>query len=363
MQLLLNKFRLLNRFLPKPLFCLLYGEYPFEGFWQSLPTRLQRMAGSLWGWYLRSFTRRHRRYRLIHNVCLTTPFRASIYHWADWSISQLGFIGRLNQQPKVVFVQSLPTQLNEFLDFFLPRIAKTTSFVLVTGGSDETIPDQVDQRFPGYELPGLTKKLENLHDDPRILAWYVHNLDRYLPKMIPLPVGYWEGNGTSMLRNCIQVDPGTDLSLRPLKALCNHRIRGGSQWEKRRVVSDLAVRNWSGFVDCIEDIPKTQYASMIRDYSFVLCVQGGGLDPSPKAWVAILNGCIPIIETSPTADGYIGLPVVTIERWEPDSLNAERLFEWRKELMPYFEDPELRRSVLNKLSLGYWLDKIHSHLD
>jgi hypothetical protein len=147
-----------------------------------------------------------------------------------------------------------------------------------------------------------------------------------------------------------------------LKALCNHRIRGGAQWEKRKLVSDLAARNWSGFVDCIEDIPKTEYAYIIRDYSFVLCVQGGGLDPSPKAWAAILNGCIPIIETSPTADGYIGLPVVRIERWEPDSLNAARLAEWREELTPYFEDPELRRSVLNKLSLGYWLDKIHSHL-
>lgn len=305
---------------------------------------------------------RNRSYQLIHNVCLTTPFRASIYHWADWSISQLGFIGRLDQQPKVIFVQALPTQLNEFLNFFLPRIARTNSFVLITGGSDETIPDQVDQRFPDYVSIGLTERLEKLHDDPRIIAWYVHNLDRYLPKMIPLSVGYWEGNGTPMLRKCIQVDPGTDLRRRPLKALCIHRIRGGAQWEKRKLVSDLAIKHWSAFVDCIDYIPKAQFASRIRDYSFVLCAQGGGLDPSPKAWVALLNGCIPIIEASPTADGYIGLPVVRIERWEPDSLNAERLFEWREELMPYFEDPELRRAVLNKLSLGYWLDQIHSHL-
>jgi hypothetical protein len=363
MQLLLDKLRSLKRFLPKPLLNLLYGEYPLEGFWQSLPTGLQYKAGSLGGWYLRTFTGRRKSHRLIHNVCLTTPFRASIYHWADWSISQLGFIGRLNKQPKIVFVQAIPAQWNEFLDFILPRIAINTSFILITGGSDETIPDQVDQRFPGYASLGITKRLEELHDDPRIIAWYVHNLDRHLPKMIPLPVGYWEGNGTPMFRRCIHDDPGTDLNRRPLKALCNHRIRSGAQWEKRKLVSDLAVRNWSGFVDCIEDIPKTQYASKIRDYSFVLCVQGGGLDPSPKAWAAILNGCIPIIESSPTADGYIGLPVVRIERWEPDSLNAELLFQWRKELTPYFEDPELRRSVLNKLSLGYWLDKIHSHLD
>ena len=362
MQLLLDRLRSLKRFVPKPLLCLLYAEYPLESFWQSLPVGLQRMSASLGGWYWKSFVGKHRGYRLIQNVCLTTPFRASIYHWADWSITQLGFIGSLDRQPKVIFVQSLPAQLNEFLDFFLPRIARTTSFVLITGGSDETIPDQVDQRFPGYGPLGLTKRLEKLHDDPRILAWYVHNLDRYLPKMIPLPVGYWEGNGTPLLRECIRFDPGSDLRGRPLKALCIHRIRGGAQWEKRRLVSDLAARHWSAFVDCVDSIPKAQFSSKIRNYSFVICAQGGGLDPSPKAWIAMLNGCIPIVEAGPTADGYLGLPVVRIERWDHDALNHERLFEWREELLPYFEDPELRRVLLRKLSLGYWLDQIRDRL-
>ena len=98
------------------------------------------------------------------------------------SISELGFIGRLNKQPKIVFAQAIPAQWNEFLDSILPRIAKTTSFILITGGSDETIPDQVDQRFPGYASIGLTKRLEELHDDSRIIAWYVHNLDRHYLK-------------------------------------------------------------------------------------------------------------------------------------------------------------------------------------
>lgn len=360
---MLDKLRSLKRFLPKPLLSLLYHEYPLEAFWQSLPIGLQRKASSMAGWYLRSFEGRHRRYRLIHNVCLTTPFRASIYHWADWSISELGFIGRLDKQPKVIFVQAIPAQWNEFFDFLLPKIDRTTSFVLISGGSDDTIPDQVDQRFPGYASLGLTKRLEKLHDDPRLIAWYVHNLDRYLPKMIPLPVGYWEGNGTPILRKCIRVDTGTDLRRRPLKALCIHRIRDGAQWEKRKHVSDLAVRYWGAFVDSVDNIPKTQFGSKIRDYSFVLCVQGGGLDPSPKAWVAILNGCIPIIETNPTTDGYIELPVIRIERWDPDTISIERHYEWREELMPYFENPELRKNVLKKLSLGYWLDQIHSRLN
>jgi hypothetical protein len=359
MQLVLDKLRSLKRFLPKPLFNLLYHEYPLEASWQSLPIKFQRMAATIGGWYLKTFVGRNRNYQLIHNVCLTTPFRASIYHWADWSISQLGFIGRLDQQPRVIFVQACPAQWNEFLDFFLPRIERNISFILISGGSDETIPDQVDQRFPDYNSIRLTKRLEQLHDDPRIIAWYVSNLDRYLPKMIPLPIGYWEGNGTSLLRECIRVDPGTDLRRRPLRALSIHRHRDGAQWEKRKLVSDLAIKHWSAFVDSVDNIPKTLFSSRIREYSFVLCVQGGGLDPSPKAWVALLNGCIPIIEASPTADGYIGLPVVRIERWDSDALNIKRLSEWREELMPYFEDPELRKIVLNKLSLGYWLDQIY----
>ena len=51
MQLLLDKLRSLKRFLPKPLFYLLYGQYPLEGFWQSLPTGLQRTAASMSGRY------------------------------------------------------------------------------------------------------------------------------------------------------------------------------------------------------------------------------------------------------------------------------------------------------------------------
>jgi len=359
MQLSLNKLRSFKRFLPKPLFSLLYGEYPLECFWQSTPIKFQRIAATIGGWYLKTCVGRNKSYQLIHNVCLTTPFRASIYHWADWSISQLGFIGRLDRQPRFIFVQAGPAQWNEFLDFFLPKIERNTSFVLISGGSDETIPDQVDQRFPEYSSIGLTRRLEQLHDDPRMIAWYVHNLDRYLPKMIPLPIGYWEGNGTSLLRECNKVDPGTDLSRRPLKALSIHRHRDGAQWEKRKLVSDLAISHWSAFVDSVDSIPKTQFSSRIREYSFVLCVQGGGLDPSPKAWVALLNGCIPIIEASPTADGYLGLPVVRIERWDSDALNIKLLSEWREELIPYFENPELRKIVLNKLSLGYWLDQIY----
>jgi hypothetical protein len=170
MQLVLDKLRSLKRFLPKPLFNLLYHEYPLEAFWQSLPIKFQRMAATIGGWYLKTFVGRNRSYQLIHNVCLTTPFRASIYHWADWSISQLGFIGRLDQQPRVIFVQACPAQWNEFLDFFLPRIERNISFILISGGSDETIPDQVDQRFPDYNSIRLTKRLEQLHDDPRIIA-------------------------------------------------------------------------------------------------------------------------------------------------------------------------------------------------
>ncbi len=46
------------------------------------------------------------------------------------------------------------------------------------------------------------------------------------------------------------------------------------------------------------------------------CVHGSGIEPSPKAWEAVLIGCIPIIQHSTLDDAYEKLPVVFIHEWK-----------------------------------------------
>ena len=51
-----------------------------------------------------------------------------------------------------------------------------------------------------------------------------------------------------------------------------------------------------------------------KDYSFVICPHGGGLD-CHRNWEALCLGCIPIVKTSPIDKLYSDLPVLIIKDW------------------------------------------------
>ena len=78
------------------------------------------------------------------------------------------------------------------------------------------------------------------------------------------------------------------------------------------------------------------------------------MDPSPKAWEAIMAGTIPIIQHSTLDDAYMLLPVAFVDTWEellqPSNytLLEQRLRGWMAELQPYYEHGSaLRRKTLD----------------
>jgi hypothetical protein len=91
---------------------------------------------------------------------------------------------------------------------------------------------------------------------------------------------------------------------------------------------------------------------------FILCVHGGGLDPSPKAWESLLLGTIPVMQHFPGDDAYRHLPVVFVDFWHEGSLTAALLQQWRLQLAPWFEEPDKRAVVLHRLSSHFWWDKV-----
>ena len=101
-----------------------------------------------------------------------------------------------------------------------------------------------------------------------------------------------------------------------------------------------------------------EFTRLIEQHAFVLCVEGGGIDPSPKAWLTLLHGAIPIIKRSALDSAYEHLPVVFVEDWSEEALSLTRLKRWRDELVPLFDQSGLRRSVQNRLGLDYWWDYI-----
>lgn len=91
---------------------------------------------------------------------------------------------------------------------------------------------------------------------------------------------------------------------------------------------------------------------------FILCTHGGGLDPSPKAFEAILVGTIPIVQHSTLDDAYRHLPVVFVDSTVgllQNNNTLELLGKWLIELSPYYEEgSELRLKVINRLTSAYW---------
>ena len=282
----------------------------------------------------------------------------------DWVLLTDGASGRLDtclrgeltRQPKTVFVslRSFFDSIPFFYEHVLPKI--TDPFVLVTGSEDVTIPHQLDARWRKFS----SREREIIHriiEDRRVIHWFAENRDESLAKMSTLPVGYVFEDCSSDKLSIEQTE--SRVADRPLKVFCAHRIREGLQWEPRRRASRLCLDQFKDFTTvATEELSAEDFRKQVRSHPFTVCVQGGGLDPSPKAWFSLVNGSIPIIQSSVLDDAYSQLPVAFVDDWDASCLSIEKLARWRDELSPYFDHPELRAKVLYQLSLDYWWEQI-----
>lgn len=97
-------------------------------------------------------------------------------------------------------------------------------------------------------------------------------------------------------------------------------------------------------------------------FPFTACVHGSGIEPSPKAWEAVLIGSIPIVQHSTLDDGYERLPIVFVHEWKELFENPDigsLLARWLEKLGPYYEEGStLRKLALERLNMKFWLDQI-----
>jgi len=232
--------------------------------------------------------------------------------------------------------------------------------VLISGSEDITIPNQIDKRWASYG-PDIRAVIQDTLDSPLVSAWFCENLDEALShKMHPIPLGLVFPEGPP--EQGVAAPQWLDFDARIFRMFCAHRIREGAQWEPRRLVSDLAAGPWSKFATpFFGEISEAVFEDLLRRYAFVACVEGGGLDPSPKAWQAIMNGCIPVIRRTALAPAYEELPVLFVEDWTADALGPALLGEgcalWRR----WFG--ERRSEVIHRLSIDYWWDKVQTKID
>ncbi len=266
------------------------------------------------------------------------------------------FLGDPARPPRTVFVsmRSFYNAIPYFFEEILPKIDHP--FVLITGSEDLTIPNQIDARWRPFN-DREKRLIKTIAEDERVIHWFAENRDELWPEMSTLPVGYVFMDDVP---NKVKIyPPETPVKDRPLKMFCAHRVREGEQWEIRRQVTELCSTELAATATVLTgDVSEAEFERMVRDHPFVLCVQGGGIDPSPKAWQTIANGSIPIIKSSALDDAYRQLPVAIVDEWSAAHLSEERLQKWIVELGPHYESPKLRKAALHRLSIDYWWNQI-----
>lgn len=261
---------------------------------------------------------------------------------------------RRTRRPRHVFLSlrfPMPA-LHCFASELLPQL--DSPFVLISGSEDVTIPRQTDQRWRAY-TPAERAEIQAILDHPLLLHWFAENLDEAVhAKLSPMPLGMLFGQDGRQ-SSTREVPSPPPLHARPPRMFCAHRIRPGPQWEPRRTVSrhcgQGAWKRWSTLVE--EELPETHFVARIEEHAFVLCVEGGGLDPSPKAWQAILHGAIPIVRATPLQPAYARLPVAFVPSWDAEAITAKRLREWHGQFAPQHDDPAARAEVVRRLGADY----------
>ena len=296
--------------------------------------------------------------------CPMTP--QGIAALCDWALLVPCLYGTFDRPPRTVFVHHF--MLQHFINLILPYMPKAFEFVLVSSGTDLTIPTSMgDIRFTplrGFSNNSLDEggpHWQLLTSHPQIMHWYCENHDLTHPRVSTLPTGIVRNiKGMDPLEHSGQPSP---MKSRPLRFLVAHRLRSmRGQWELRKNVSVACLRMQLTHDLCMyprrpvsmdnrKGINKELYIKLITSVPFVLCVHGGGLDPSPKAWEAIMLGTIPIIQHSTLDDAYEQLPVVFVRSWQvlfEGNLTAikSRLQGIVEALSPYYDDPIFRRPVV-----------------
>jgi hypothetical protein len=270
----------------------------------------------------------------------------------DWFIHTNNILNITNtEKPKLIFISNYIGNITipYFVNNILPNI--TWNIKIIIASEDFTFPEgDKDDRLNYFN----DKKdiVNNLINNKYVKYIFVENLDTLNPKLVPIPLG--------ILHN-MKVDYNLfmdqkDLTLRDIKVFCCHRIRedGSKQWDKRKEVTKLCLSEWKDIVYYKDVMDENEFKNTLLNSQFVICVNGGGIDPSPRVWQALLCGCIPIIQKSTLDEAYSRFPLVYIDEWNKDAITTEKLNIWLDKYKSFYIDKNKRKEVLIMLTLDYW---------
>lgn len=264
----------------------------------------------------------------------------------DWSFMIPCIFGNPHNAPRTIFVHHY--MLSHFIESTLRFMDPSFRFVLITGGTDLTIPRSTDQRYTvlrGFSSDSSGGKyFQTLVNAPQLIHWFCENHDLKHEKISTLPTGMTDdADDRSYFPDPKTVQPVQE---RQLRVLVSDRVRDGrGQWETRKRVQDMCLRH-ADFclhpqpINSEQGMSHKDFVAVMVSVPLIACAHGGGIDPSPKAWESMLLGTIPIIQSSVLDDAYQHFPVIFVRTWEEffNFPNVTRLMhEWVQRLAPYYQ--------------------------
>ena len=244
-------------------------------------------------------------------------------------------------------------------------------FILVSGDSDDTCPD---------DLFETENDFKDFIENDKIVHWYaqnsIHTNNTYKKlSRIPIGLGYhhlhnedieYEAqkivspmNQEAILDSIIQRSNKMKLSFWKREVKCYINFNFTSNYMRSRFGYDRyeALTKIPNILQFSEkgEVNRTTSWNNQSNYAFVVSPFGNGFD-CHRTWEALILGCIPIVKTSGIDNLYDDLPVLIVQDWtditEKLLMNAIAEFKKKHEQGAFNYD---------KLTLKYWMDKINSH--
>jgi hypothetical protein len=270
----------------------------------------------------------------------------------DWVIT-----GRRIQKrkliPKTVFIKT--DYLNEvtrqgFNNNYQEILSIQTPFILISGACDCA---------PSIRFK---VKYETLINKPNLLAWYSENNVSDHPKMHGLPVGLCIHNKPQQYINngmLLEMRQDTRYFKERSPIIMAHwrkRVHNvcGNEYNEREKLGQIVQKHPDIFFFTEENYPTKDYYQKIQEHQFIICPNGNGMDPAPRAWEVMILKVIPIIKTNiHVVDVYKDLPCIILDDWE-QIFDRSFLIEQQTRIEKIFETDD----YLYKLSVAHWIDKI-----
>ena len=278
----------------------------------------------------------------------------------DWFINKNQVISNNILNPRTIFLTAYTG--NEGIKHLATILDKIPSkFVLIIASEDYTFPSgRGDFRHKIYA--NVQDPVNFIINHSKVIHIFVENLDTIHKKLTPIPLGIhpsFENYYTNIFNSKIVINNNKDI----LAFCCNRiHVKASSGWKEqfldRENVSSLALSEWKNFVKYENSLPLDEFKNILLRSKFTICVHGGGLDPSPRAWEALLCGSIPIIQHSTLDEAYSRFPVFYIDEWKEDAINEEVLNNWWDKNYALID----RKKLLEMLSMDYWWNIISSDL-